>query len=79
MVIHASRGTLAQQLKQTEGKPAAGLSRARRQTVQAAAIVPQPDDRDLEFYNGFGGFDAATGEYVILHRRDEPLPHHGST
>ena len=35
--------------------------------------VPYKTD-DLTFFNGFGGFDLARNEYVIVHRGDQPLP-----
>ncbi len=36
--------------------------------------APQQSGAELQFYNGFGGFDPVTREYVILHRQAEPLP-----
>lgn len=37
-------------------------------------VHDMPNGEGLQFFNGFGGFDAEAREYVILHRERETLP-----
>jgi cyclic beta-1,2-glucan synthetase len=65
-VLIGRRGTLAEQLKRlatvriATGKPV----RARR----PVGFGPAPDNSGLAFFNGYGGFDVAAREYVVVLR-----------
>ena len=72
VVLHAAHGSLAQQLKRTDERRTMP-SRVTPPGTMAIA-TPQQSGAELQFYNGFGGFDPVTREYVILHRQAEPLP-----
>jgi len=65
VVLHANRGTLAEQLVRLEGpRPGPVPSRLRTQRETAEA-VPAPA-LDLQFFNGLGGFTQCGREYVTV-------------
>ncbi|MEO8443377.1 MAG: glucoamylase family protein [Gammaproteobacteria bacterium] len=64
--IVAQRGSLADQLDRSR-KPAANRVRALpRKAPPGVGAVTAPEPKDLEFYNGLGGFAADGSEYVTL-------------
>jgi cyclic beta-1,2-glucan synthetase len=76
--IVASRGSLSSQLTAAQ-KPPARVSKPQsnpQSRVGAAAAVESTQSAALEFPNGFGGFDAATREYVVALSKGQwtPLP-----
>lgn len=71
VTLWASKGLIEDQIcappatRSTPAPPA-------KLTPTNAAFAPPGDH--LAFFNGFGGFDKETGEYVILHQTHSPLP-----
>ncbi len=64
-VLLSRRGSLSEQVKRLEMfEPAAGPPPRRRPAIQRAAI--QMPRRDIEFFNGLGGFVADGSEYVTI-------------
>jgi cyclic beta-1,2-glucan synthetase len=81
--LSSRRGTLAEQAARAyrpdainSSPPVSVASNAPVLTVAAAtaAAAPAAPQRALEFFNGLGGFDAATREYVILLREGRWTP-----
>jgi cyclic beta-1,2-glucan synthetase len=72
VVISARRGTLQDQLGRIVEQPVSPPQRIlRRSWKQADTSTPAAD---LEFYNGFGGFDRDGTEYVTLLQGGEMTP-----
>ena len=66
VVLSGRRGSLADQVERMQSIPAAAPRQPRRPATAAAAVAADPDfGRDLEFFNGIGGFGASGREYVI--------------
>jgi cyclic beta-1,2-glucan synthetase len=66
VVLVGQRGTLADQLDRSR-KPAAIAAQAPPRSVpRADSVVTGPASRELEFFNGLGGFTANANEYVTL-------------
>jgi cyclic beta-1,2-glucan synthetase len=72
VVFHAAHGTLAQQMRRT--RQSQTLPPRVTPPAPLAPAVGQESGAELQFYNGFGGFDPITSEYVIRHRPAEALP-----
>ena len=71
-VLIGRRGTLAEQLKRL-----ATVRIATAQPVRARRPVgfgPAPDTSGLAFFNGYGGFDVAAREYVVVLRDGARTP-----
>ncbi len=66
VVLVGQRGSLAEQLDRSR-KPAAIATRALPRSAPGAdSVVTGPAPRELEFFNGLGGFAADASEYVTL-------------
>ena len=74
VVLSGRHGTLADQVERMQPTPAPAPRPARRapQTGIAAALA-ESDTRELEFFNGLGGFGAQGREYVIA-TSGQPTP-----
>jgi cyclic beta-1,2-glucan synthetase len=73
VVLHANRGTLAEQLVRLEGPrpgPAPSQPQAQREAVGTA---PAPS-MDLEYFNGLGGFTPDGREYVTVLNQGQWTP-----
>ena len=76
VTLHARAGNLARQVARMQIAPGAQPP-ASLTALPAAAGKPTESvvaRADLLFFNGFGGFDPRTNEYVILHQAEQPLP-----
>ncbi len=76
VTVHARAGNLARQVSRMQS-PATTLSAVTLPALRAAAhpaAISQPVENELNFFNGFGGFDPLTNEYVIMHDAERPLP-----
>ena len=65
VVLVARRGDLADQLDRVR-KPAVPAPLPMKRLPKSEAPAGSPAGRDLEFFNGLGGFGAQGGEYVTL-------------
>ncbi len=64
-VLLSRRGTLSEQVKRLEMfEPAAGPPTRRTHAIQR--VAPSPPRRELEFFNGLGGFAEDGREYVTI-------------
>ncbi len=64
-VLLSRRGTLSDQVKRLEMfEPAAGPPTRRTHSIQR--VAPSPPRRELEFFNGLGGFAEDGREYVTI-------------
>jgi cyclic beta-1,2-glucan synthetase len=64
-VLLSRRGTLSEQVKRLEMfEPAAGPPPRRTHAIQR--VAPSPPRRELEFFNGLGGFAEDGREYVTI-------------
>jgi cyclic beta-1,2-glucan synthetase len=73
IVIYGRRGDLASQLVPKRLSPL----EARPAITKTIVLEPKLqliDTSHLEFYNGFGGFDAEGKEYVVLPTAEKPTP-----
>jgi len=64
VVLWGRRGSLADQMERIQPVPAAAPRQPRRAALVPVAAEPEAA-RDLEFFNGLGGFAAHGREYVI--------------
>ena len=77
VVLKASQGTIEEQLAGEQWPDTRQPRHVSRVEIEAADDESADDDGltgKLTFFNGFGGFDRETGEYVIRHDRRRPLP-----
>jgi cyclic beta-1,2-glucan synthetase len=66
VVLSGRRGSLADQVERMQSTPTLAPRQPRRLAAVAAAPVAEPDyARELEFFNGIGGFGAQGREYVV--------------
>ncbi|MGE0114324.1 MAG: glucoamylase family protein [Steroidobacteraceae bacterium] len=73
VVLHGQRGTLAEQLeRRAETQSAATQVLSNKPHVHDAMPAAMP--RDLEFFNGMGGFDANGREYAITLDAEQSTP-----
>ena len=73
VVLLARRGLIADQLARLLPSPIRPSS-LRRQKPPPPASRPSPAPRDLEFFNGLGGFDKDGREYVTILDADHATP-----
>lgn len=73
VVLIARRGDLATQLRRASGERARSRWPARPRRLVARSVPPAPTG-PLLHDNGFGGFDADTGEYVVRVKASQPTP-----
>jgi cyclic beta-1,2-glucan glucanotransferase len=66
VVLVGARGTLAEQLDRLAESATRGPLPARRISTPAENVAAPAAPRDLEFFNGLGGFGADGREYVTL-------------
>ncbi len=64
VVLHGQRGSLAEQLERRAETPRA-LTQALANKPRKSVAVPTAPPRELEFFNGVGGFDTDGREYTI--------------
>ena len=74
IVITGRRGSLADQIERMQPVAVAAPRHPRRTTAATAAPPDAEIGRRLEFFNGIGGFDAQTREYVITAAAAQPTP-----
>ena len=65
VVLNAPRGSLEEQLRRVQPVELQ-LPLQRRLPARSQAPAPVPMPRDLEFFNGLGGFSANGREYVVV-------------
>jgi cyclic beta-1,2-glucan synthetase len=65
-VLSSHRGTLAEQILRAQRPDAASVAPPRRQAAAKAPLGVASPPRDLEFFNGIGGFAAGGREYVTI-------------
>ncbi len=73
VILSAAKGDLDEQLERRPIKvdlPAV-LANKKAKQARAAFLI---GDRKLEFFNGLGGFDAETGNYIIVLKEDQNTP-----
>ena len=74
-VVNAAHGSLATQLERAWRMGAASPTpRPASRPVAARPAPLAPPAEDLAFFNGYGGFDEARGEYVLVHDGRKPTP-----
>jgi cyclic beta-1,2-glucan synthetase len=66
VVLVAQRGSLADQLDRSRRPAAIAAQPPPRSVARADSVVTGPASRQLEFFNGLGGFTANASEYVTL-------------
>ena len=66
VVLVGGRGTLTEQLERLVEPATRGPPAARPWSTPADKSAPPPAPRDLEFFNGLGGFGAQGREYVTI-------------
>ena len=68
VVLLSRRGSLARQIKRLEKSAQAAIPAPKRRSVAASAPPPPPSQlaRELEFFNGLGGFAQSGREYVTI-------------
>ena len=71
VVLYGRRGTLSEQLRRVQ--PSAAIVH-RNILAEPKSITAKVNSSQLEFFNGFGGFEASSREYVIVLGRDKPSP-----
>lgn len=76
IVLHARRGSVADQIARAERPTAGARHKTRHPDAQPAQGPPQsaPAGADLEYFNGFGGFARDGREYVTILSGDETTP-----
>ena len=75
VVFNAHAGDLASQMSRLRTSiPADGPLKLPSRAAATRIPVPAPPPIALAFYNGYGGFDEARGEYVIVHDPLRPTP-----
>ena len=75
VVLFGRRGDLASQLarvREAPGLPSAQVIDPIRPSQKSKQLPAKP--KDLEFFNGFGGFGAGGTEYVTVLESDRPTP-----
>ncbi|MBI1867345.1 MAG: glycosyl transferase [Methylocystis sp.] len=73
VVLLARRGPIADQLARLP-RPSIWSQPVRRQKPPSPVPQPAPAPRDLEFFNGLGGFDKDGREYVTILDADHTTP-----
>src|SRR6202035_5463749 len=73
VVLVGARGTLAEQLDRL-AEPLVRAPPPARPTVPADNSAGPPAPRDLEFFNGLGGFAADGREYVTILSAEQSTP-----
>lgn len=73
VVLHGQRGSLAEQLERRSEFPHAS-ARVVVGKLQRFIAVPSVQPRELEFFNGIGGFDGEGREYAITLQAEQPTP-----
>ncbi|MFT3987530.1 GH36-type glycosyl hydrolase domain-containing protein [Aestuariivirga sp.] len=71
VILWAAKGRIEDQLVESASRPDAAL--VARKPSPALPGAPR-EGGHLAFFNGFGGFDPDTNEYVILHDPQKSLP-----
>jgi cyclic beta-1,2-glucan synthetase len=66
VVLVGQRGSLADQLDRARRPAAIAAQVSPRSVPRADSVVTGPASRELEFFNGLGGFTANANEYVTL-------------
>ena len=74
VVLHAAQGGLELQLQRNVSASRSATLLPRKATPRFSTAQQSSRGEGLQFFNGFGGFDASAREYVILHREEEALP-----
>jgi cyclic beta-1,2-glucan synthetase len=74
VVLYGRRGSLATQLLRFRENPIADKPVAKPPKPDVRSALEPIDTGGLEFFNGFGGFDADGKEYVTLLNAGRPLP-----
>jgi cyclic beta-1,2-glucan glucanotransferase len=72
-VLHANRGTLAEQLVRLEGPRPGPVPLRQRTQPETDGAVPGPS-LDLQFFNGLGGFTPCGREYVTVLNQGQWTP-----
>jgi cyclic beta-1,2-glucan synthetase len=72
VVLSGRRGSLADQMERMQPAPSPA-PRLPRRAPQTTAM-PESEARELEFFNGLGGFAANGREYVIMSPGGQPTP-----
>jgi cyclic beta-1,2-glucan synthetase len=74
VVLAARGGDLAEQLDRPRPLMPPAIRNIRRAALPGIKPVPDAPPRDLQFFNGFGGFAADGREYVIHLQPAQPTP-----
>ena len=74
VVLVGARGTLTEQLDRVAEPETRGPAPARTSATAAANAQAAPAPRDLEFFNGLGGFAADGREYVTILSAGQSTP-----
>ena len=72
-VFHARRGALAEQIERLNAAAPVNAPSPRRQSLPEV-LAERVDTRNLEFFNGYGGFDQDGREYIMCLDRGQTTP-----